>query len=319
MATNISVIIPVYNVEKYLRQCIDSVLSQTFQDFEIILVDDGSTDSSGKICDEYANKDNRIRVVHKPNGGLVSARKVGFEVSSGEYISNIDSDDWLEPNHLQVLYEGIKKENADISFADFFRNENERQVYINNIPTSIEPRQIILDFFNGKIHAGLWNKLYRRALFEENKISYPKYDYFEDMHTSISLMMYANEVAYIPVATYHYRYNSFSLTHNKDIVARIKSYEEFVLNMLDIKDKFKIDSNSEIGQAIRYCVNLHKRLLIRKYFNHKTYIKGALQYYKSSFNLRDVRTIGDFVFYMASRWKYLYPYKIKNKYRLGNQ
>lgn len=114
----ISVVIPVYNVEKYLAQCVDSVLDQTFQDFEIILVDDGATDSSRAMCDEYAQKDARIRVIHQPNGGLSAARNTGLSAASGEYIYFLDSDDYIEPTALADLVSAVQQEQADVVFFD---------------------------------------------------------------------------------------------------------------------------------------------------------------------------------------------------------
>lgn len=114
----ISVVIPVYNVEKYLAQCVDSVLDQTFQDFEIILVDDGTTDSSGAMCDEYAQKDARIRVIHQSNGGLSAARNTGLSAASGEYIYFLDSDDYIEPTALADLVSAAQQEQADVVFFD---------------------------------------------------------------------------------------------------------------------------------------------------------------------------------------------------------
>ena len=127
----ISVIVPVYNVEKYLRKCIESILNQTFREFELILVDDGSTDSSGKICDEYALKDSRIKVIHKENGGASSARNAGLDVAKGEYIGFVDSDDWIEMDMYGELYRLIKENNTDISVCGInnikdikYKNEN---------------------------------------------------------------------------------------------------------------------------------------------------------------------------------------------------
>ena len=113
----ISVIVPVYNAEKYLKECIRSILNQTIQNLELILVNDGSTDGSGYICDEYINKDNRIKVIHKENGGVSSARNMGISEATGEYFTFVDSDDYLEPNALEILYNDIIIYNADISCA----------------------------------------------------------------------------------------------------------------------------------------------------------------------------------------------------------
>ena len=124
----ISVVVPIYNVEKYLNRCVDSILNQTFTDFELILVDDGSPDNCGKICDEYAEKDNRVRVIHKPNGGLSDARNAGIEWalknSDSEWITFIDSDDWVHPNYLEFLLQAAEKNNTSVSICGFVRTEN---------------------------------------------------------------------------------------------------------------------------------------------------------------------------------------------------
>ncbi len=116
----ISIIVPVYKVEPYLRKCVDSILAQTFTDFEVILVDDGSPDNSGKICDEYASKDSRVRVIHKENGGLSSARNAGIDVARGKYLGFVDSDDYIEKDMYELLYDNIVKEQADLSICGIY-------------------------------------------------------------------------------------------------------------------------------------------------------------------------------------------------------
>ncbi|UOK56378.1 glycosyltransferase [Bacillus sp. OVS6] len=116
----ISIVVPIYNVEKYLHKCIDSILSQNFTDLEIVLVNDGSTDSCGRICDEYSIKDNRVKVIHKKNGGLSDARNTGIEISTGDFIGFVDSDDWVEPNMYETLYNLCISNSADISTCSIF-------------------------------------------------------------------------------------------------------------------------------------------------------------------------------------------------------
>lgn len=116
----ISIIVPVYKAEKYLNRCVDSILAQTFTDFELLLIDDGSPDKSGEICDEYARKDSRVRVIHKENGGVSSARQRGLDESIGEYTIHADPDDWVEPTMLEELYNKANKEDADMVICDFF-------------------------------------------------------------------------------------------------------------------------------------------------------------------------------------------------------
>ncbi len=130
----ISIIVPVYNVENYLKKCLDSIVNQTFKDIEIILINDGSTDNSLNICKEYAKKDHRIRLINKPNGGLSSARNVGIDLSTGEYLGFVDSDDWIALNMYEKLYNLCKIFNADISQCKYIRN-NEQKL---NTPLRIE-------------------------------------------------------------------------------------------------------------------------------------------------------------------------------------
>ena len=124
----ISVIVPVYNVEKYLRQCLDSVLAQTYRELEIILVDDGSTDGSGAICDEYATRDSRIKVVHQQNGGLSSARNAGLDLATGEYVAFVDSDDYIHETMLELLYQALVENNADTVICNFERVDEKGDV-----------------------------------------------------------------------------------------------------------------------------------------------------------------------------------------------
>ena len=122
----ISVIVPIFNVENYVRKCVDSILNQTFSDIEIILVDDGSTDASGRICDEYLSKDDRIRVIHKENGGLSDARNAGLDMCTGEYIGFVDGDDYIDGDMYELLYKNLIQYDADISMCRFRRIYNNR-------------------------------------------------------------------------------------------------------------------------------------------------------------------------------------------------
>ena len=131
---DISVIVPVYKAEKYMHRCVDSILAQTFTNFELILVDDGSPDGSGTLCDQYAQKDNRVKVIHKENGGVASARQCGIDNATGEYTIHADPDDWVEPNMLQELYNKAKELDADMVICDFYVDtENERVYRTQNV------------------------------------------------------------------------------------------------------------------------------------------------------------------------------------------
>lgn len=147
MNSKISIIVPVYKAEKTLDKCITSILSQTFTDFELLLIDDGSPDGSGIICDHYALKDERIRVIHKSNGGVSSARQTGVDVARGEYSIHVDPDDWVEPEMLQELYRSAKKHDADMVICDFYENSYKGQKYIKQEPSALDASVVLEDIF----------------------------------------------------------------------------------------------------------------------------------------------------------------------------
>lgn len=211
----ISVVVPVYKVERYLSKCIDSILCQTQSDFELILVDDGSPDTCGKICDDYAQKDNRIKVIHQKNAGLSEARNSGIAIARGEYLSFIDSDDYVKKDYLERLYALCMNYNADISACrfystrvnDFFPKDNETDVAVFND----EKMKVFLS--TKKIGTTAWGKLYKRNLFEN--IRYPKGKYNEDVFTTYLLVHEANRVVSTSYSGYAYRFNEMGIINEK--------------------------------------------------------------------------------------------------------
>lgn len=164
----ISVIVPVYNVAAYLPQCLDSILSQDHEALEVILIDDGSTDGSGEICDRYAAADSRIRVIHRKNGGAAAAKNMGLAIATGEYLSFVDSDDYLEPGAYRFMMEALQETGADageFSFRDVYRNREEEQILYpeRRIMTG---REYLIRYTESWTGALLWNKLYKRRLFD---------------------------------------------------------------------------------------------------------------------------------------------------------
>ena len=212
----ISVIIPVYNVEKYICKCVDSILEQSYTNIEIILVDDGSPDNCAMICDKYEKKDGRIKVVHKENGGLSSARNVGLEMSLGEYIIFIDSDDWIESTYIEKLYCRLKENNADIAVPAFCLSyENGIQIIDSRISkctvyTSEESLENFL--FNGYLTPCVASKLWKKSLWDE--IRCPEGKLFEDQFTTYKLLMSANKVVYDPDVYYYYYKREGSIGHS---------------------------------------------------------------------------------------------------------
>ena len=173
----ISIVVPVYNVEKYLQECIDSIMAQSFTNFELILVDDGSGDRSGEICDIYSQKDARVKVIHKSNGGLSSARNAGIHIAKGEYIGFVDSDDCIEKEMFAELYKAVRKYQSDIAVCSFAQiDENGRRgEHFSDFDTEmiLSRMQAQEKYFQGyaqsMIYTVAWNKLYRRSLFEKSR------------------------------------------------------------------------------------------------------------------------------------------------------
>ena len=206
----ISIVVPVYKVEAYLNRCVDSILAQTFTDFELILVDDGSPDNCGKICDEYAEKDKRIKVIHQENGGLSAARNAGIEIAQGEWITFIDSDDWIHPSYLRVLYEAVTANGADVSVGRY------KEVYDEDVDNgAINPDITMVNteefWVNNRTNATVaWGKLYKRSFFDE--LRYPLRKIDEDEYTTYKVLFKNKDIALVNVAIYWYYQNPNSIS-----------------------------------------------------------------------------------------------------------
>ena len=209
----ISLIIPVYNVEKYLRQCLDSIIEQTYRDLEILVIEDGSTDASGRICDEY-ERDQRVRLFHTENRGLSAARNLGLEEAHGDYIAFLDSDDWLEANALETFHHIAQVTGADIVACRFYQEYKNITVDPDGIDTEFIARgeqilgSMLLDC---KITEDAWNKFYKASLF--SSIRYPEGMIFEDKATTYKLLQKASVLAYTPAPLIHYRNRKGSLSN----------------------------------------------------------------------------------------------------------
>lgn len=233
MSPKISVIVPVYKAEKYLHRCIDSILAQTFTDFEVLLIDDGSPDKSGEICDEYAKKDPRVRVFHKENGGVSSARQCGIDNAQGEYTIHADPDDWVEPNMLEELYAKAKEDDADMVICDYIYEKKTKTQYCKQEPSEISVRGVLIDLFFQRLHGSCWNKLIRTSFC--NNVHFPiNVNLWEDLWFNCELLLYASSISYLPKAFYHYDLfsndNSIVRNMSKDLVeaqiAFCKYFEE---------------------------------------------------------------------------------------------
>ena len=217
----VSIIVPVYQVEKYIRQCVDSILAQTFTDFELILVDDGSKDKSGQICDEYAVLDQRVKVIHKENGGLSDARNCGMDQAVGNYFMFVDSDDYIAPTMLEYLYKALMNKEADIAVCNFlhFFEEDRKRDFSTNIQSEVlSGAEIFYSRKNERVYGiwtVAWNKLYKRETLGNVRFRFGKYH--EDEFWANDIYQMDIKVVTIPECLYYYRQRDNSIMGRKNI------------------------------------------------------------------------------------------------------
>lgn len=218
----ISVIIPVYNVERYLRQCVDSVLAQSYTNYEILLIDDGSVDDSAQMCDTYAEQNKNIRVFHKSNGGASSARNIGIKEATGKYIFFLDSDDWLEPTVFEKMITVAKKENADLVFCEAQAIDDEGKIeYIDNYsykeqyPTDDSFSTMMNMMDRKEFHVVIWMLLIDREIFTKNSLLFEEGIMYEDMILSYQLYCLSHRSAHVRQKLYNRRYRSNSVMTSK--------------------------------------------------------------------------------------------------------
>lgn len=242
----ISVIIPVYNVEHYLNRCIESVISQSFSDFELILVDDGTPDNSGKMCDSWAEKDERIKVIHKSNAGLSSARNAGLEIAVGEYVTFIDSDDLVHPDYLKILYESCIGNNTEITIGYFTRFSKISEIeYISGN----ELRSCVISSTQALLNLYDWNvlpyfnsscgKLYKRDLFAD--IRFPVGRLFEDEFVTYLLYSKCYSISVIESPLYYYFVNEKSITNTLSLEKYFDEHDAQIERIEYYRNKKMID------------------------------------------------------------------------------
>lgn len=240
----ISVIVPVYKVEKFLPQCIESLLGQTFSDFELILVDDGSPDNSGALCDTYAQKDSRIRVIHKENGGVSSARNAGLDAAKGEYICFADSDDWVEPEFLQELMNTVFASGCEVAVCGVVGEKRKPVRFMKSVSASVA-------LFSQKGFGGFsWQKIIKAELLNgEEKIRYNEnYRYLEDSEFFLRVFKKCKRITWNNLPLYNYRENTESVTQQKTNM-------EIVNHAMSVMDDIM---NRESNRRIRNAVELQK-------------------------------------------------------------
>lgn len=230
----ISVIVPVYNVENYINRCVDSILIQDYDYLELILVNDGSTDKSGTICDEYALKDNRVKVIHKKNGGVSSARNSGLERAAGDYILFFDSDDWIDKDTISHLYNNLNNYNADCSICSYYINDKPvntmaKRNKIEKLNKQLSIKKALLsDGYGGY----LWNKLYKKNIIVEHNLKFNEsITIGEDLLFTINYLIKCDTISYSDTPKYHYYYRKTSALNssfNGKKLSSIEAYKEII-------------------------------------------------------------------------------------------
>ena len=279
----ISVIIPVYNVEKYVRRCIDSVINQTYKNLEIIIVDDGSVDGSGKIVDDYAATDMRIIKMHKQNGGLSSARNAGLDIMNGAYVTFIDSDDWVDDRHIEILYDACKN-GADVSTVGYIETDSDgvKAVYGGGAVYSGKQLYEDREYYFRTDSVIAWGKLYKSECFEN--VRFPTGRVSEDVFTVYKAVYPYEKVSVLDSETYFYYKNDESITRSPLTLKRldvIAAYAEQYAYFDKIGDTVVRDYAAEkIYNLLAY----YYALALQKSVEHKKEILRALKrYYKENF------------------------------------
>lgn len=307
----ISVIVPVYNVEKYLNRCVDSILKQTYQDIEIILVDDGSTDSSGTICDEYKKLDSRIKAVHINNSGAAKARNVGLDMVNGDYISFIDSDDWILPNFLENLFNLCNENNCDIAKCETIDVKNEN-FQIENVEKNVvvySQREIINEIYrNQKLYnVAVMNKLYKKHIF--SKLRFKEGIINEDEEILCKIILNSNKIAVTNEILYCYFLSNNSVTRSKfrkknlDILIAFESR----LNLLEKTQYIDVLKQAQADYMRNIC-NLYYNVSVSNWDDKNTYLQFLKEKRDNSIN-----TIKKNKYYnIKDRIKYILCFYFKN-------
>ena len=313
----INVIVPVYKVMPFIHRCVDSILAQSFNDFELILVDDGSPDKCGAICDEYAAKDNRIHVIHQKNGGLSAARNAGidwtFANCESEWLAFIDSDDWVHPFFLDYLYRAVQVSDLKVSACLFAHSDAEASNNVDFIYTKmVWDKYYLRDWSNGVV---AWNKLYKKELFQE--LRYPLGKIHEDEFLTYRLLERAGSVAVVDRELYYYYQNAYGITKRSFTIARLDGIAALVEQVHYAKQKGYSDfylnrTQALLGRLTEYICDCNESVILDKSEKEK-----ALHYLRSE--LRKLLLFdGKCLIHKNKQWYYELAYPVlSNVYWTG--
>lgn len=273
----ISVIVPIYRVEQYINRCIESLINQTYSNLDIILVDDGSADNCPKMCDDWVKKDSRIKVIHKENGGLSDARNAGFKIATGDVISFIDSDDWVEPKFFEVMLNVMQNDESDIVSCGVKWVDEDGELLRT---ASVEAHEMLNThdsmqelLHDGKLKQHVWNKLYRRNVIEN--ISFEKGKYHEDVFWSYQVIGRAKKISVIPDSFYNYVQRADSIMGESYSPKRLDVLDAMQLRCEYIKTHFPDLFDNSIKNYMGSCL-YHLQLALRSH-QDKTVIQNIMQ------------------------------------------
>ncbi|SFJ39640.1 Glycosyltransferase involved in cell wall bisynthesis [Terrisporobacter glycolicus] len=264
----ISIIIPIYNAEKYLQDCLDSVIKQSYKNLDIILINDGSTDNSEEICEEYKNNDSRIRLINQKNKGAAMAKNVGLELIKGELFAFLDSDDMLHSNNLEILYTNMINTNADIIEGNFTTNLykfNNKPIIKNSIDiektkTFTTEKGLEELIINGRCHQTPWNKLYKTQLLKG--IIFPKGKYIDDEYWTYKLFLNANYISSLDLITYYYRQHDDSTMGKSYSVRRLDAIDALNERYLIIRERFPRLEHLALKSYLLCCIFNFQKLCL---------------------------------------------------------
>ena len=266
----VSIVVPVYNVEKYLDKCVDSLINQTYSNIEIVLIDDGATDNSGILCDKWACKDKRVRVIHTENQGLSAARNVGIRNSSGKFLSFVDSDDWLEPEMIEILVRNMCLCNADISSCGVKKDYDEQKILLQKKSgyKLIKQKQMFHEILcNEMVYGYVCNKLFIQDIIKEIRFDEKLFSQ-EDMDFTMKYLERCKNCVYTEAEYYHYRQRRESMTGELGYSSRKLSIIEVYERAMDIykvycsEDMFVVERN-----YLKLNINILGRMKVSKYKN----------------------------------------------------
>lgn len=323
----ISIVVPVYNVEKYLSQCLDSIINQTFKDFECICVNDGSPDNSLAILQEYASKDNRIKIINQENKGLPCARNTGFKYVQSPYVAFVDSDDWLDKNYLQILYKTIEETNSDVVTCNYEKYYEKENKFVSDILPQ-ERKFCVHDKLSSKIEKAyaqptVWNKIIKTKILKDNDIKFFEGFANEDSPFMSLVFLLSDKIVYVENPLYFYRIRGNSITSNnkkvftdkvinfmnliEDIINR-QMFNDDIFNFLykllfwDLSSFNKNIYDDKIRQTIlNRTLNFTKKIIDnKKYINNKNLFKIKMfNYMLKVFQIKSfalIRILKNFIF-----------------------